>query len=102
MGYRLTVRYSRCQVKGGSPPAMGAALTLEALFPGVRRMVLRAFFGEPDRWWSLPELAGKAGVEQETLRAVPGAIGQRGTDSRKVSQRPRVRVSARSALSGLR
>jgi CheY-like chemotaxis protein len=47
---------------------MGAALTLEALFPGVRRMVLRAFFGEPDRWWSLSELAGKAGVEQETLR----------------------------------
>jgi CheY-like chemotaxis protein len=31
-------------------------------------MVLRAFFAEPDRWWSLPELAGKAGVEQETLR----------------------------------
>jgi CheY-like chemotaxis protein len=47
---------------------MGEGTTLEALFPGVRRMVLRAFFLEPDRWWSLPELAGKAGVQQETLR----------------------------------
>ena len=47
---------------------MGVGITLEALFPGVRRMVLRAFFGDPERWWSLPELAGKAGVQQETLR----------------------------------
>jgi CheY-like chemotaxis protein len=35
---------------------------LEALFPGAHRIVLSAMFSEPDRWWSLDELAGCAGV----------------------------------------
>jgi len=41
---------------------------LEALFPGARRRILAAFFGEPDRWWSLGELAGRAGLRPESLR----------------------------------
>lgn len=41
---------------------------LEALFPGPRRLVLCAMYHEPDRWWSLPELAGRAGLRPATLR----------------------------------
>lgn len=41
--------------------------TLEALFPGARHTVLAALFAEPHRWWTLDELAGRAGVR-------PGAI----------------------------
>jgi CheY-like chemotaxis protein len=42
---------------------------LEALFPGARRLMLCAMFGEPDRWWSLEELAGCAGVRPATQQA---------------------------------
>src|SRR5437868_1960873 len=41
---------------------------LEALFPGPRRQVFSAMFGEPSRWWSLPELAGRAGIQPASLR----------------------------------
>jgi CheY-like chemotaxis protein len=41
-------------------------------------MVLRAFFVEPERWWSLSELAGKAGVQQETLRRHLGQLAKGG------------------------
>jgi CheY-like chemotaxis protein len=41
---------------------------LEALFPGPRRIVLCAVFHEPERWWSLPELAGRAGLQPGSLR----------------------------------
>src|SRR6185437_16061345 len=41
---------------------------LEALFPGPRRVVLSAIFSEPDRWWTVPELAGRAGVQPASLR----------------------------------
>jgi CheY-like chemotaxis protein len=42
--------------------------TLDALFPGPRRWLFAAMFAEPARWWSLPELAGRAGVNPPTLR----------------------------------
>jgi CheY-like chemotaxis protein len=42
---------------------------LEVLFPGARRLILCAMFGEPDRWWSLEELAGRAGVRPATQQA---------------------------------
>jgi CheY-like chemotaxis protein len=42
--------------------------TLEALFPGARRRLLCALFGEPDRWWSLSELVGRTGLKPGTLR----------------------------------
>jgi CheY-like chemotaxis protein len=41
---------------------------LEALFPQPRRLILGALFGEPERWFSLPELAGRAGVQPATVR----------------------------------
>ena len=41
---------------------------LEVLFPGPRRQVFSAMFGEPSRWWSLPELAGRAGIQPSSLR----------------------------------
>jgi CheY-like chemotaxis protein len=48
--------------------AMNASKTLEALFPGARRSILCAMFAEPGRWWSLTELAGRAGVQATSLR----------------------------------
>jgi CheY-like chemotaxis protein len=36
--------------------------TFEALFPGARHTLLAALFAEPHRWWTLDELAGRAGV----------------------------------------
>jgi CheY-like chemotaxis protein len=41
---------------------------LEVLFPGPRRQVFSAMFGQPSRWWSLPELAGRAGIQPASLR----------------------------------
>jgi CheY-like chemotaxis protein len=41
---------------------------LEALFPGPRRLVFQVMFQQPERWWSLPELAGRAGLRPPTLR----------------------------------
>jgi CheY-like chemotaxis protein len=41
---------------------------LEALFPGPRRQVFSAMFADPSRWWSLPELAGRAGMQPASLR----------------------------------
>ena len=42
--------------------------TLDALFPGPRRSIFSAMYAEPGRWWSLPELAGRAGVNAPTVR----------------------------------
>jgi CheY-like chemotaxis protein len=42
--------------------------TFEALFPGARRTVLTALFGEPNRWWTLEELAGRAGVRPASIQ----------------------------------
>ncbi len=47
---------------------MAHTKTLDALFPGVRRSILCALFGEPARWWSLNELAGRAGINPSSLR----------------------------------
>jgi CheY-like chemotaxis protein len=41
---------------------------LEALFPGPRRQVFSAMFADSSRWWSLPELAGRAGMQPASLR----------------------------------
>ena len=47
---------------------MDESKALEALFPGPRRPIFTALFGEPERWWSLPELAGRAGLQTGSLR----------------------------------
>lgn len=41
---------------------------LEALFPNPRRTIFATIFAEPDRWWSLSELAGRAGMQPTTIR----------------------------------
>jgi CheY-like chemotaxis protein len=41
---------------------------LDVLFPGPRRPIFAALYAEPGRWWSLPELSGRAGVNPATLR----------------------------------
>jgi CheY-like chemotaxis protein len=47
---------------------MSESKVLEALFPGPRRYILRAMYLEPDRWWSLRDLAGRAGIQPDSLR----------------------------------
>jgi two-component system, cell cycle sensor histidine kinase and response regulator CckA len=47
---------------------MKEAKTLEALFPNPRRTIFAAIYAEPGRWWSLSELAGRAGMQGSTLR----------------------------------
>ena len=41
---------------------------LDILFPGPRRPIFLALYAEPSRWWSLTELAGRAGVNPASLR----------------------------------
>jgi len=48
--------------------AMTDSNLLEVLFPSPRRFILAAMFREPARWWTLPELAGRAGLNATTLR----------------------------------
>lgn len=48
---------------------MNELKTLETIFPGTRRLLFSALFGEPERWWSVQELAGRAGVQPASLRA---------------------------------
>ena len=47
---------------------MGETKTLEVLFPGPKRPLFCAMFAEANRWWSLAELAGRAGVQQKSVR----------------------------------
>jgi CheY-like chemotaxis protein len=47
---------------------MGESRTFETLFPGARRTLLTALFGEPNRWWTLEELAGRAGVRPGSIQ----------------------------------
>ncbi|HLH20307.1 MAG TPA: response regulator [Bryobacteraceae bacterium] len=57
---------------------------LEALFPSPRRVVLCAMFHEPNRWWSLPELAGRAGVQPASLRQHMAALREGGVIREKM------------------
>ena len=47
---------------------MTDSILLDTLFPAPRRFIFAAMFREPARWWSLPELAGRAGLNGATLR----------------------------------
>jgi CheY-like chemotaxis protein len=40
----------------------GRIRTFETLFPGSRRTILAALFAHPNRWWTVEELAGRAGT----------------------------------------
>jgi CheY-like chemotaxis protein len=57
---------------------MPQANALEALFPGPRRVVLCAMFHEPARWWAVPELAGRAGLQPASLRPHLAALRRAG------------------------
>lgn len=41
----------------------------EALFPGSRRILLTALFAEPQRWWTVEELAGRAAVRPASVQS---------------------------------
>lgn len=47
---------------------MARTEVLSALFSGARRQILCALFAEPERWWTLGELSGHAGLQLATLR----------------------------------
>jgi CheY-like chemotaxis protein len=59
---------------------------LEALFPGCRRLVLGAIFHEPQRWWSIPELAGRAGMQPASLRQYLSALRSGGVVREKAEE----------------
>jgi len=54
--------------QGGMALPMGEPKMLDVLFPGPRRLILAAMYAEPARWWSLAELAGRAGMQPASLR----------------------------------
>src|SRR4051794_24959889 len=47
---------------------MGDLKTFDILFPGPRRLIFSAIYAEPARWWSVAELAGRAGIQAASLR----------------------------------
>jgi CheY-like chemotaxis protein len=57
---------------------------LEVLFPGPRRLLLCAMFQQPARWWTLAELAGRAGVQPTTIRQHLAALRQTGVVCEKL------------------
>jgi CheY-like chemotaxis protein len=66
---------------------------LDVIFPGPRRLIFAAMYGEPSRWWSLPELAGRAGMNVTTLRQHLGRMREAGlirekTEGGRLSYQP--------------
>lgn len=57
---------------------MNESNALEALIPGPRRLMVCAMFHEPERWWTLAELAGRAGVQPATVRQHLAALREAG------------------------
>jgi CheY-like chemotaxis protein len=51
---------------------------LAALFPPAKRRIFCALFVEIERWWTLPELAGRTGLRPETLDQQVGCLLHRG------------------------
>jgi CheY-like chemotaxis protein len=70
--FMAVLPYGILSGQGGTPGdfrgAMSQSKALEALFPGPRRTILCAIFHAPERWWSLLELAGRAGIRPGSLR----------------------------------
>jgi CheY-like chemotaxis protein len=57
---------------------MNRISTLDALFPGARRLLVCALFGEPGRLWSLSELVGRTGLKPESLRRLIATLSAGG------------------------
>lgn len=51
---------------------------LAALFPPARQRIFCALFREPDRWWSLSELAGRTGLPPGSLQQLVGCLRKGG------------------------
>ncbi|MBV9742264.1 MAG: response regulator [Acidobacteriia bacterium] len=51
---------------------------MTALFPPGKRRIFCVLFHEPDRWWSLPELAGKTRLEPGHLEQQVGCLTKSG------------------------
>jgi CheY-like chemotaxis protein len=51
---------------------------LTALFPPARRRIFCTLFTEPERWWSLPELAGRTGLRLASLQQLVGHLRRAG------------------------
>jgi CheY-like chemotaxis protein len=60
---------------------------IEVLFPGPRRPLMCAIFQEPQRWWLLSELAGRAGVTPASLRRHMMALRRAGLIREKTEGR---------------
>ncbi len=74
---------------------MRSLKVIEMLFPGPRRPVMCALFQEPQRWWLLSELAGRAGVTPAGLRRHMAALRACGIGARE-DGRPALLVPGRS------
>jgi CheY-like chemotaxis protein len=81
----LNVPYS-VSVETGRQP-MRSYKVIEVLFPGPRRPVICAIFQEPQRWWLLSELAGRAGVTSASLRRHLAALRDAGLVREKTEDR---------------
>jgi CheY-like chemotaxis protein len=51
---------------------------LRALFPAARRRIFCALFAEPDRWWSIEELAGRTGVRFTSVQQTVASLRKGG------------------------
>lgn len=55
-----------------------ASKVLTALFPPAKRRIFCALFGEPDRWWSMAELAGRTGLRAVSVQQNLAALRKGG------------------------
>jgi CheY-like chemotaxis protein len=96
-----TLQYSWRKVKGTGRGVMSLSKTLEVLFPGPRRTLLCAIFHEPERWWSVPELAGRAGLRPASLRPHLKQLREAGLIRQKIDDgRPWVQANPESPVFG--
>lgn len=81
----LNVPYIVSMETGRQP--MRSYQVIEMLFPGPRRSVMCAIFQEPQRWWLLSELSGRAGVTPGSLRRHMMALRRAGLVREKTEGR---------------
>jgi DNA-binding transcriptional ArsR family regulator len=79
---------------------------LDALFPSTRSGILAAFFGAPDKWWYMSELAQRlktspSSLQRELSSLFEGGLLERRTDGKRVYYRPNVLSPVFRGLEGL-
>jgi DNA-binding transcriptional ArsR family regulator len=76
-------------------------LVLDALFPSVRRDVLKTLLAEPSRWWYASELAHGLGTSPSSLqRELPSLVAASVLEERQHGGRTYYRAQQRSPLYG--